>query len=77
MVTPEHCVTDTELFWYLKERIVLLDGDFLASIRLDEEQHREILAYWWVELALTLDLEDEATRIWCGEYCSPQKRYIF
>lgn len=57
-----HCVTELRYLWHLKERIMLLDGDFLLSNRLQDERHRRILVNWWVELCLSLKQEEEAKR---------------
>lgn len=55
-----NCIPDKRYLWHLKERIIKLDRDFLQSARLDDEKHRSILVSWWVELCLTLGMEEEA-----------------
>ncbi|MFX4263453.1 SWIM zinc finger family protein [Pelotomaculum propionicicum] len=55
-----NCIPDNRYLWHLKERIIKLDRDFLQSARLDDEKHRSILVSWWVELCLSLGLEEEA-----------------
>lgn len=60
-----HCVPDLRYLWHLKERIMLLDKDFLQSARLKDERHRRILVYWWVELCLSLNQKEEAKRTAC------------
>lgn len=57
-----HCIADLPGLWHLKERIGCLDKDFLHSGRFQHERHRRILTYWWVELSLSLDHEEEAKR---------------
>jgi len=55
-----NCIPDKRYLWHLKERIIKLDKDFLQSTRLADEKHRSILVSWWVELCLSLGLEEEA-----------------
>jgi hypothetical protein len=55
-----HCTADLPALWHLKERIGRLDKDFIRGTALDNERHRGILVYWWVELSLSLNQEDEA-----------------
>ncbi|MDD4766109.1 MAG: SWIM zinc finger family protein [Desulfotomaculaceae bacterium] len=55
-----NCIPDKRYLWHLKERIIKLDRGFLQSARLDDEKHRSILVSWWVELCLSLGLEEEA-----------------
>ncbi|MDD4335553.1 MAG: SWIM zinc finger family protein [Desulfotomaculaceae bacterium] len=55
-----NCIPDKRYLWHLKERIIKLDRDFFQSAHLDDEKHRSILVSWWVELCLSLGLEEEA-----------------
>lgn len=55
-----NCIPDKRYLWHLKERIIKLDRDFLQSARLDDEKHHSILVSWWVELCLSLGIEEEA-----------------
>lgn len=60
-----HCVPELRFLWHLKERIMLIDKDFLQSARLKDERHRRILVNWWVELCLSLNQEEEAKQTAC------------
>lgn len=55
-----HCIPEPWYLWHLKEQIMKIDQDFLRSARLQDEEDRESLASWWVELCLSLDQEEEA-----------------
>lgn len=55
------CVANSRHLWYLKKSIKAgADRDFLRSLNFTEERYRNVLVYWWVELSLSLELEEEA-----------------
>ncbi|GBF35442.1 SWIM zinc finger family [Desulfocucumis palustris] len=60
-----HCVPERRYLWHLKERIMQLDRDFLRSDRLQDERARRALVYWWVQLCLSLNQEEEAKQTAC------------
>jgi len=60
-----HCVPELKYLWHLRERLMLIDKDFLRSTSLQDERHRRMLVYWWVELCLSLNQEEEAKQTAC------------
>lgn len=60
-----HCVPELQYFGHLRERIMPIDKDFLRSTRLQDERCRRTLVYWWVELCLSLNQEEEAKTTAC------------
>jgi tetratricopeptide (TPR) repeat protein len=54
------CVVDLQGLRHLETSIRRLDQDFLQSNRLEDERKRRPLVYWWVDLCLQYDREQEA-----------------